>query len=204
MSKELPEEELDPGTGEGSSEARSPSEEQPGDLYRRLTESDSPAETPPFVEPEPEPDELPVIPHRHPTGTPGLTGGWMAESAAEQEELETEPSPASGQGAGSTGLTPPPLSEVLPARVPERDVSATRVGPAAYLPAWEANFGESTGSGGWGDCLLRMGILGVFAIAAIGIGLASFTLYQSRRERPSTQHTGPPSKSRQTRADGGT
>ena len=204
MSKELPEEELDPGTGEGSSEARSPSEEQPGDLYRRLTESDSPAETPPFVEPEPEPDELPVIPHRHPTGTPGLTGGWMAESAAEQEELETEPSPASGvgtggrmeeaateqeeletapspasgQGAGSTGLTPPPLSEVLPERVPERDLSATRVGPAAYLPAWEANFGESTGSGGWGGCLLRMGILGVFAIAAIGIGLASFTLYQ--------------------------
>jgi len=182
MSEELPEEELDPGTGEGSSEAQSLSDEQAGDTSRRPTEPDSPGKTPPFIEsesstePQAEPEGPPAVPHRHPTGTPGLTGGWMAE--AEREPLGTEPSPASGEGSPSQGLAPPPASAVLPERVPERDPAATQVGPAAYLQVWEANLGESTRSGGWGGCLLRMAVLGVFAIAAVGIGLASFALYQ--------------------------
>jgi hypothetical protein len=133
------------------------------------------------------------VPHRHPTGTPGLTGGWMhdieQESEAEQESdadqeidpdaetdlLITEPS---SEGATPEHLAPPPSSEVLPDRVPERDLSATQVGPAAYLHVWESDHGESNRSGGWGGCLLRMAILSVFAVAAVGIGLASFALYQ--------------------------
>ncbi len=197
MVEELPEEELEPNSGEGSSEERSQSDdanrdehhrdehhrdEQPGDQHQRLTEPDSPEEAPPFVEAE-QPDAETSVPHRHPTGTPGLTGGWMAESAAELEidpDAETDPLivPPLSEGATPGHKAPPPSSEVLPDRVPERDPSATRVGPAANLHVWDSDQTDSARSGGWGGCLLRMSILGVFAIAAIGIGLASFALYQ--------------------------
>ena len=204
MIEELPEEELEPNSGESSSEEPSQSDDaEPGDQHSRLTEPDSPKETPPFTESE-EPgarsDDEPLpkeqVPNRHPTGTPGLTGGWMAESESESlsdEESETDtfmtvPSseaesnermtpPLSSEGTPEH-LAPPPSSEVLPDRVPERDPSATQVGPAAYLHVWDTNAGDSARSGGWGGCLLRMAILGVFAIAAIGIGLGSFALYQ--------------------------
>jgi hypothetical protein len=194
MVEELPDEELDPNSDESSSEERSQSDEQPGDQNRRLTEPDSPEEVPPFIEAEEtsahsaddhaeerQPSE--PLPHRHPTGTPGLTGGWMAEADAEHtidaepktDPLMTEPS---SEGTTPEHLAPPPSSEVIPERVPERDPSATQVGPAAYLHVWDSNSGESSRSGGWGGCLLRMAILSVFAIAAIGIGLGSFALYQ--------------------------
>ncbi|MFQ5943414.1 MAG: transglycosylase domain-containing protein [Anaerolineales bacterium] len=208
MAEELPEE-LEPSADEGSSEEQSPSDEQPSDQSRRLTEPDSPDPTPPFVESE-EP-ETEGVPHRHPTGSPDLTGGWMTEAEAEQdaepeleaeeepevtdptgtpgltggwmseadqEQLDTESSRSPLAGEGSPSIAPPPSSEVLPDRVPERDPSATQVGPAAYLQAWEANFREPRRAWGWGGCLLRMVILGVFAVAAVGIGLASFGLYQ--------------------------
>ena len=102
MVEELPEEELEPDSGEGSSEERSQSDdahhdEQPGDQHQRLSEPDSPEEAPPFIDPE-QPNAEPVVPHRHPTGTPGLTGGWMAESSAEQE---LGGAPASGAGQKS-------------------------------------------------------------------------------------------------------
>jgi hypothetical protein len=107
----------------------------------------------------------------------------MAEVEAEPEidpEPETDPlvTEASSEGTTPEHLAPPPSSEVLPDRVPERDPSATQVGPAAYLHVWDSNPGDSTRSGGWGGCLLRMAILSVFAIAAVGIGLGSFALYQ--------------------------
>ena len=229
MVEELPEEELEPDSGEGSSEELSHLDEQPGDQHQRQSEPDSPQEAPPFIEPE-QPNDEPVVPHRHPTGTPGLTGGWMAASAAEQglggapaseadekseaeqdlgdaptsgaeqkseaeqdvatpssgpefeidQEAETEPLivPPLSEGATPENMAPPPSSEVLPDRVPERDPSSTRVGPAATLHVWDSDQTDSARSGGWGGCLLRMAILGVFAIAAIGIGLGSFALYQ--------------------------
>jgi penicillin-binding protein 1C len=73
---------------------------------------------------------------------------------------------------------PPPsiLPENLPRRVPERDLSATRVGPAAYAgggPPPEAGRLRTLGG-----CLVRMGILGLFVLIAMAIGALSFGLYQ--------------------------
>src|SRR3970282_28854 len=74
----------------------------------------------------PQPDTPRSIPHRHPTGSPGLTGGWMAEGD-EQDSGETQPS-AEPETDPAAAL--PSLGD-LPRRVPERDLSAPRVTPAA-------------------------------------------------------------------------
>ena len=120
-----------------------------------------------------QPDTPSSIPHRHPTGSPGLTGGWMAEA----DEPDLGDTQTSSQSAADSGSTPPSLGE-LPRRVPERDLSATQVTPAAYVQVWEANLGQPPARGGLGGCLLRMAILGLFAVIAVTIGVASFGLYQ--------------------------
>ncbi len=71
----------------------------------------------------------------------------------------------------------------LPRRVPERDPSATRVGPSAYVPApppesYEVPPRRMWSAGGLLGCLLRMAILALFALGAVGIGVLSFGLYQ--------------------------
>lgn len=73
----------------------------------------------------------------------------------------------------------------LPQRVPERDLDATRVGPAAYVPPPPTSTApeEKPGSrwsqmtGCWG-CLTRMAILGLFGLIGVTILVASFGLYQ--------------------------
>ena len=46
------------------------------------------------------------------------------------------------------------------------------------MQVWEADPGAPARGGGFGGCLLRMAILSAFAVVAVGIGLASFALYQ--------------------------
>jgi penicillin-binding protein 1C len=122
--------------------------------------------------PAQEPAE-PPLPDRHPTGSPGLTGGWMAEDAPEASPDETQASAPTPRRAGPP---PEPTTDDLPRRVPERDPAATRVGPAAYAggePGQEPGKART-----FGGCLVRMAILGLFALIAIAIGVVSFGLYQ--------------------------
>jgi penicillin-binding protein 1C len=115
----------------------------------------------------------PPLPDRHPTGSPGLTGGWMAEDAPKASPDETQASAPTPRRAGPP---PEPIADDLPRRVPERDPAATRVGPAAYA-AGEP--GQEPGKvRTFGGCLVRMAILGLFALIAVAIGVVSFGLYQ--------------------------
>ncbi|MCJ7676467.1 MAG: transglycosylase domain-containing protein, partial [Anaerolineales bacterium] len=71
----------------------------------------------------------------------------------------------------------------LPQRVPERDLSATHVTPAAYIPPPEATQRRAAGGASkWGSgcsgCAVRMLILSLFALLALLIAVASFGLYQ--------------------------
>ena len=94
----------------------------------------------------------------------------------------SSPSPSQPDG---TPAPPPPFGKTgkeLPARVTEQDLSATRVTPAAYAPPP----GSSSKNGprgprmpsGLGGCLLRMAILGLFALAAVVLAVLSFAIYQ--------------------------
>jgi penicillin-binding protein 1C len=83
--------------------------------------------------------------------------------------------------------TPPrgrPFTRDLPQRVPERDMGATQVTPAAYKtgrppsPPRRRRGCILGGTSGYGGCLLRMAILGLFGLIALLIVLASFALYQ--------------------------
>jgi membrane peptidoglycan carboxypeptidase len=201
---ELPAEEQDEGlAAEGSDE-----QEEPGDHLRRLIEGEKKS---------PEPSEAPPLPQRHPTGSPGLTGGWIFDDSEPDQEgvapfqegsfeaasdehvlsgdddsprrddsLAGTSEPPLGDdtlaGKGETEPSPElskletPPAEGLPQRVPERDLSATRVSPAAFVQVWEAT--PPPRRGRLGGCLLRMSILGLFAVIAVTIGLASFGLYQ--------------------------
>ena len=102
-----------------------------------------------------------------------------------------EPGPGSSTVASSLGPptrphTPPPPGgregSDLPQRVPETDLGATRVGPAAYVPPTSASARrdrkrprkQSTGC----SCLLRMAILALFGLVAIAVAVASFGIYQ--------------------------
>lgn len=157
-------------------------DDDPGRRFRRLT-SDSPDDS----------DEQAALPpHRHPTGAPGLTGGWYADSmedvdsepepslaAEEPEDVEATPPAVGSDGAGaeipadsgSSGVTPPPIDDdgvAIPQRVTERDVGATQVSPAAYrMPA------RSGGSGGGGlrSRLGRWDTFGGCAIRMLILGL---------------------------------
>jgi penicillin-binding protein 1C len=87
------------------------------------------------------------------------------------------PTPAGGR--------PVPLD--LPQRVPERDLGATQVGPAAYTPIAPPSpprrsrfriLDRVGGISGCGGCLIRMAILGLFGLIAVLIVIATFALYQ--------------------------
>lgn len=76
-------------------------------------------------------------------------------------------------------------AEYLPSRVPERDLGATQVAPAAYSATRGRDRPRSPGAGkrfpwltGCGGCLLRMGILGLFAVLALLLALVSLGIYE--------------------------
>ena len=105
-----------------------------------------------------------------------------------RDEAATVPPPP----LGTTPMTAPPALDTrgmpLPRRVDEIDISATKVTSSAYQ--------QQTSSGGypqyrevpspprqidWSNglgCLLRMVVLGTFAMVILGIGVGSFMLYQ--------------------------
>jgi len=110
---------------------------------------------------------------------PAPSQGWTLPPASSRN----------GAPRGDTGATPRPLPPYdrdgmpLPQRVPERDLSATHVTPAAYIPPPEAAQRRAAGGGGrWSSgcsgCAVRMLILGLFALMALLIAVASFGLYQ--------------------------
>jgi membrane peptidoglycan carboxypeptidase len=209
---EFPESELPAeDDSEGPPAEAAEEQEEPGDHLRRLIDGETKSA-------DPETPESPPLSQRHPTGSPGLTGGWIfegsdsgvapfeagsfdADSTDEPGDTPAEPSipkqqgePADGIGETQPALTAgesqtsgvedltPAGAEGLPERVPERDLSATRVSPAAFVQVWEADpelrGGRPASRASFGGCLLRMGILGLFAVIAVTIGLASFGLYQ--------------------------
>ncbi len=98
---------------------------------------------------------------------------------------ESQPSADEARRASRTPA-PPPIARdetELPRRVPERDPSATRVTPAAFVPpappekpgkAPGAGLGASRGCG----CLLRLAVLGLFALVAVVVAAVSFIIYQ--------------------------
>jgi len=148
-----------PADGASPSEQEGSRPEDAGTHFRRLLQG----------RPAQEPAE-PLLPHRHPTGSPGLT---LAGAASEAPPDETQAAASTPRRAG-----PPPeaVADDLPRRVPERDPAATRVGPAAYAggqPGQEPGRVRT-----FGGCLVRMAILGLFALIAIAIGVVSFGLYQ--------------------------
>ncbi len=104
---------------------------------------------------------------------------------------ENPPRPEGSTGAspipgGTRTPPPPPLARdesELPRRVTERDLSATRVTPAAFVPPRPPGKPEKPervglwSSSGCG-CLLRLAVLGLFASVAILVAAASFLIYQ--------------------------
>jgi penicillin-binding protein 1C len=125
-----------------------------------------------------EPDENSVE-NRQPSSRPDLSGGWTAEDALEDEGPSPEPEMDPGQSARS--LPGADLeNQPLPQRVPETDIGATQVAPAAFVPSTPPDSPKKfslTGQG-CGGCALRMAILGSFILAAFLIGVVSFGLYQ--------------------------
>jgi penicillin-binding protein 1C len=164
--------------------------------YRRLLSEEANAEPP-----VPPSDPFPS-PYRHPASEPEQTGGWQAEISQSEdrsedefrleESLPSEP-PLHQWDASFPELnqdTSPPLlpeedEQALPQRVPERDLEATQVSSTAYVtPSATTTIqpDATDGKGGWigscGGCMLRMAILGLFAVIAVIIGVVSFGLYQ--------------------------
>lgn len=166
----------DDGTGD--------EEEEPRRRFRRLLDGSA-------EDPDSQPDPPPF---RHPTGSPGLTGGWYADSIGSeppQAPTDSQPSlPPKGQrtrgGASGEDQAPPPGGEAssLPRRVPERDLEATQVSSSAYRippPTPSDDNGGDGFPGRWdtfGGCALRMLILGLFVIIGLVIAAASFAIYQ--------------------------
>ncbi len=176
-------------TDDSGLEGQPPPSEAPGQRLRRLTNADS-------GEPV-EPDRL--SPFRHPTGTPELTGGWYAEYLSGLETPPPEPAAEPQaeprvqhaiQDRTPTGphkvrrRTPPPPGvgdTALPERVLERDPGATRVTPAAFQmppPSQGRPPGRLSRLSGCGGFVVRMAILGLFVLAALVIGAASFGVYE--------------------------
>lgn len=92
----------------------------------------------------------------------------------------SDPSAARAPTPSRARLTPPPGEGALPQRVSERDLGATRVGPAAFVPGPAASPRSQFVSTltGCGRIALRMAIVALFLMAAVVIALASFALYQ--------------------------
>ncbi len=124
-------------------------------------------------EPEGEP-----LQNRHPTGVPDQTGGWMADGALDEQTPSNDPDTEPGQIASA--LPGADLEQPLPERVPETDIGATQVVPAAFIPpsSPESSRMPSLTGKGCGGCALRMVILGSFILVAFLIGVLSFGLYQ--------------------------
>ncbi len=66
----------------------------------------------------------------------------------------------------------------MPQRVTERDVGATQVTPAAFVPPPSRRRRRGRGGAGWGNCLVRMAVLALFAAAAVLILLLSLAVVQ--------------------------
>lgn len=183
-----------PDPEEGEPDENRP--EEPTDRFRRL-----------ITGPADDQSDPPPVPHRHPTGSPELTGGWYAEGlgphaepvderddprapSSEQDGEQPDPSEETPERPRRTPGSPPPppggADMPLPERVPERDVGATRVTPAAYhIPAAAPELPPAGPEGPWwrrlgptAGCAVRMIILGLFALVAILIALLSFGIYQ--------------------------
>lgn len=136
--------------------------------------------------------ETPADFNRHPTGTPELTGGWMAEDphSAPQishhdpgSETPQHPAPGSMTRAIEPSNRDPDAREAdaMLQRVPENDIDATQVTPSAYKPTTPETPPPAAGGRfkpGCGGCMLRMVILAMFVFAALLIGVSSFGLYQ--------------------------
>lgn len=168
-----------PDSGESDPKGAGP--EEPTDRFRRLLGG-----------PEEKANHPPPVPHRHPTGSPDLTGGWYAqgwedrdvqsEGTAETAPLDPAPSDSDAPGEGSEAepaeeggerfpSPPPPGDEdmPLPERVPERDLGATQVSPVAYhIPAAPR---ELTPNGPEGPFWRRLGPTAGCAVRMAIIGL---------------------------------
>jgi penicillin-binding protein 1C len=168
-----------------SNESEPTDDEQPGDRFRRLLGA------------TPEDDEHRSSASRETRPLPGPTQahrpGPAHPSPRETRRLlpTTQQSPAQPSPEPPLDEAPTPIPEEeadnhLPKRVTEQDLGATRVGPAAYIPApypsrpegAPANERKPSRFTGCSGCLLRMGILALFAVIALVIGVLSFGLYQ--------------------------
>jgi penicillin-binding protein 1C len=127
----------------------------------------------------------------HPSSADFEQTDWQIRSqkkayTSQNDAESTQPhTPSSAETPTPAGGRPVPMD--LPQRVPERDLGATQVSPAAYTsivpppPSKRSRFrflNRLGGISGCGGCLIRMAILGLFGLIAIIIVLASFALYQ--------------------------
>jgi penicillin-binding protein 1C len=124
-----------------------------------------------------------------PSDDPPIPSDEASRGQPAQGQGFTLPADVPGGGTVGSGGTPRPLPAYdregmpLPQRVPERDLSGTRVSPAAYIPPSDVTpRGGTPAVRGWssgcGGCAVRMLILGLFALLALLIAVASFGLYQ--------------------------
>jgi penicillin-binding protein 1C len=159
--------------------------EGPADRFRRLLVEGT-SDTPP----EPSSDS-PQIPELAPTDEDELedkhpSEGPFVESDVEPGPTETIPTESFQE---RPPFTTPPLAldedTPLPQHVPERDLEATQVSPSAYAgpPAttphlMEAEKSRPSSVDGCIGCFLRMGILALFFLVAVIIGVISFGVYQ--------------------------
>jgi len=120
---------------------------------------------------------------------PELDEDWVGEADIDDTRPPVGRIQAENDEDSFADLPTPPASSPRPAhlphRVPERDLGGTQVGPAAFAPSAPADPSRRNriwkfigGARGCSGCLLRMGILGVFILAALLIGLLSVGLYQ--------------------------
>jgi penicillin-binding protein 1C len=133
-----------------------------------------------LIEGRPNPSDNDLGEDCHPTEHRNLTGDWKTEGALGTQEDHPEEGKVAPEQEASTPPEPDPESTHLPQRVPETDMGATQVVPAAYVPPSPPKSPRKislTGQG-CGGCALRMGILGLFVLVAFLIGVISFGLYQ--------------------------
>ena len=172
-----------------STPAEGESNEGAADRFRRLLTEAAPSEVPPSP-----PSDLSSVPEQRPSDVADSAVGWLMKSSEGEPEPEIDQDPTETIHPEPTPEHPPSTipspsidedSPPLPQRVPERDVEATQVSQAAYVtkPAAPPLQAVTPSPGrvqivGFGGCLLRMLILGLFFLVAVVIGVASFGLYQ--------------------------
>ncbi|MGH2626329.1 MAG: transglycosylase domain-containing protein, partial [Anaerolineales bacterium] len=135
------------------------------------------AKAQPDGDPEPDKDLAPAQSKIPPT----LPGGKSVLPDIPESGPPSKPASSSRAPTPSRiRLTPPPGAGALPQRVSERDLGATRVGPAAFVTGPSAPPRGTFVSTviGCGRIALRMAIVALFLMAAVVIALASFALYQ--------------------------